>query len=202
VAGGLDVVYPPENKKLYEQIAESGLIIGENPAGTEPLARHFPQRNRIIAGIARGIVVVEAAKKSGSIITAEYAVREGREVFAVPGSPLDPRYSGTNYLIKNGAQLVEDANDILDNLGHVKPITLREQMAEFDFEVEEEVAEKPMPSNLEEVIISKLGKSPVSIDELAGQLELPISKINEVLLELELNGKLQRQFGNKVALAA
>jgi DNA processing protein len=201
VAGGLDVVYPPENKKLYEQISETGLIIGENPVGTEPVARHFPQRNRIIAGIARGIVVVEAARKSGSIITAEYAVREGREVFAVPGSPLDPRYGGTNYLIKNGAQLVEDANDILDNLGHVKPITLREPIAEFDFE-QEEVVEVNVPSNLEEIIISKIGKSPVSIDELASQLELPISKINEVLIELELTGRLHRQYGNKVSLAA
>ena len=202
VAGGLDVVYPPENKKLFDQIAEQGLIIGENPVGTEPIARHFPQRNRIIAGLSRGVVVVEAAKRSGSLITAEYAVREGREVFAVPGSPLDPRCSGTNYLIKCGAQLVETEADIIDNLGHVKPVTLLENMESYEAEQDDVFIEQVIPSNIGELVISKLGRSPISVDELASQLQLPISKINEVLLELEMTGKLQRQFGNKVALAA
>ena len=203
VAGGLEECYPPENAKLFDKIAAQGLILSENPVGTKPLARHFPQRNRIIAGISKAIVVVEAAKKSGSIITAEYAVREGREVFAVPGSPLDPRCSGTNYLIKNGAQLVESANDITENLGHIGTIELQESFAEFEPELElDEPILKHNADDYRDKIIAKLSAAPVSVDEIIQQVEAPTSVVNEVLLELELSGKIQRQFGNKVSLAA
>jgi DNA processing protein len=113
VAGGVDVIYPPENTSLYEKITRQGAVIAELPLHTAPLARHFPRRNRLISGLARGVVVVEAAQRSGSLITATYALEQGREVFAVPGSPLDPRARGSNRLIREGASLTETADDVL-----------------------------------------------------------------------------------------
>ncbi len=202
VAGGLDECYPPENAKLFDKIAEGGLIISEHQIGVRPLQRHFPQRNRIIAGLAKAVVVVEAARRSGSLITAELAVREGREVFAVPGSPLDPRYSGTNYLIKSGAQLVEDAQDIIQNLGHVGQLRLLENLAPYEPEEEDETLAIITPDNYREKITSMLSSSPVTVDEIASAASAPVSVVNEVLLELELEGKLSRQYGNKVSLAA
>src|SRR5262249_38889801 len=115
--GGADIVYPPENQNLYDALVERGAVVAELPLGTEPQARHFPRRNRIISGMARGVVVVEAAAKSGSLITARFALEQGREVFAVPGSPLDPRSRGCNDLLRNGATLTETAADILTQLG-------------------------------------------------------------------------------------
>lgn len=195
VAGGLDSVYPPENAKLFNEIAEQGLIISENPIGTEPQARHFPQRNRIIAGLSVGLLVVEAARRSGSLITAEYAAKEGREVFAVPGSPLDPRCSGTNYLIKNGACLVEGVDDIINNLGKgMIPI-----LKEAEFEYEEEVLSFDS-DDAREKILAKLSSSPSPIDSIAQQTELPIAVVNEIILELELDGTLERSWGNVVSL--
>lgn len=196
IANGLDSVYPPENEKLFEQIAEQGLLLTENPVGTEPQSRHFPARNRIIAGLSMGVLVVEAATRSGSLITADYAVREGREVFAVPGSPLDPRCSGTNFLLKNGAVLVESARDVINNLGREVQPKLFEIEEDFEEEVIFECA------NLRDEIIAKLGASPVNIDELAQQTNSPIRLVNEVLLELEIAGKLERNYGNKVRLLA
>src|SRR5438874_3516807 len=116
VAGGIDVVYPEENRGLYDALCQQGTVVAELPLGTEPQARHFPRRNRIISGMARGVVVVEAAAKSGSLITARFALEQGREVFAVPGSPLDPRCRGCNDLLRNGATLTETAADILTQL--------------------------------------------------------------------------------------
>ena len=194
VAGGLDSIYPPENKKLFEQIEERGLIIGENPVGTEPVARHFPQRNRIIAGLSVGLLVVEAAKRSGSLITAEYAAKEGREVFAVPGSPLDPRCSGTNYLIKNGACLVESIDDIIENLGKGHVPILKESESEYQEEITVDI------ESAKDEVVAKLSTSPIDVDEIAQQTELPIQAVNEVLLELELEGKLERSWGNVVSL--
>jgi DNA processing protein len=140
--------------------------------------------------------VVEAATRSGSLITADYAVREGREVFAVPGSPLDPRCSGTNFLLKNGAVLVESARDVINNLGREVQPKLFEIEEDFEEEVIFECA------NLRDEIIAKLGASPVNIDELAQQTNSPIRLVNEVLLELEIAGKLERNYGNKVRLLA
>ena len=117
VAGGVDVVYPEENRGLYQALASQGTVVAELPLGTEPQARHFPRRNRIISGMALGVVVVEAAAKSGSLITARYALEQGREVFAVPGSPLDPRCRGGNDLLRNGATLTENAADVVSQLG-------------------------------------------------------------------------------------
>src|SRR5205814_1260625 len=117
VAGGADIVYPEENRGLYDALVERGAVVAELPLGTEPQARHFPRRNRIISGMARGVVVVEAAAKSGSLITARFALEQGREVFAVPGSPLDPRARGANDLLRNGATLTETAADVVAQLG-------------------------------------------------------------------------------------
>src|SRR5438270_1852878 len=116
VGGGVDVVYPEENRGLHEALARRGAIVAEPPLGTEPQARHFPRRNRIISGMALGVVVVEAAARSGSLITARLALNQGRDVFAVPGSPLDPRARGSNDLLRNGATLTETAEDVLRSL--------------------------------------------------------------------------------------
>ncbi len=117
VAGGIDIIYPPENEALYEQrIRAEGVIVSEMPIGQAPQARHFPRRNRIISGLSRGVVIVEAAEGSGSLITANYALEQNREIFAVPGSPLDPRAKGTNRLIRDGATLTESASDVLNVL--------------------------------------------------------------------------------------
>ena len=128
IAGGIDVVYPPENEARQQAIAERGLLVAEQPPGVEPRARHFPYRNRIIAGLTQGTVVVEAAPKSGSLITARYAAEFGREVMAVPGSPLDPRAQGCNLLIRDGATLVQIAEDVLEAISplRVRPFRQRE----------------------------------------------------------------------------
>jgi DNA processing protein len=126
VAGGLNIVYPPENKKLYDQICEQGIIIAESPFGQEPFAQSFPRRNRIISGLSQGVVVVEASLRSGSLITARMAAEQGRDVFAVPGHPLDPRAEGTNSLLRDGAILVRSATDILNDIGHFNANGLRD----------------------------------------------------------------------------
>ena len=127
LAGGIDAIYPEENRSLHEAIAERGLLVAEMPVGTVPQARHFPRRNRIISGIALGVLVVEAAERSGSLITARFALEQGREVFAVPGSPLDPRAKGTNRLLRDGATLVESADDILRELAPQRGAPLSER---------------------------------------------------------------------------
>lgn len=197
VANGLDSVYPPENAKLFDEITEHGLLLTENPIGTSPQSRHFPARNRIIAGISQGVLVVEAAKKSGSLITADFAAREGREIFAVPGSPLDPRCSGTNFLLKNGAVLVESGRDIIENLGREIQPKLFEMEDDFDEEIFEFNND-----NFRDDVVAKLSASPVNIDEISQQTSIPIKLVNEVLLELEIAGKLERSYGNKVRLLA
>ena len=197
VAGGIDKVYPPENLKLFQDIAANGLIISENPLGITAQSRHFPQRNRIIAGLSEGVLVVEAARKSGSMITAAFARREGRPVFAVPGSPLDPRSSGTNYLLKTGAVFVENATDILNNLHPVPP---QPKLFEEELQYLGEVLETP--ESLRDRIIAKLSHSPTSVDEVIQQSGASAAHVNEILLELEMNGRITRQYGNKVALAA
>src|SRR5215469_9762503 len=127
LAGGIDQVYPEENRALHEEIAARGLLIAEMQVGTEPQARHFPRRNRIISGASLGVLVVEAAARSGSLITARFALEQGREVFAVPGSPLDPRCRGTNDLIRNGATLVESVDDIIRTLAPTMGTALSER---------------------------------------------------------------------------
>jgi len=199
VAGGIDVIYPPENAALYERIKAEGVIVSEMGLGQQPQARHFPRRNRIISALARGVIVVEAAEGSGSLITANFALEQNREVFAVPGSPLDPRAKGTNRLIRQGAVLTETAADVLDVLRPMLGSDFREperDQADLPF------AEDPGEAQGERVraaIEEALGPAPVAVDELIRLSGAPAGAVLTVLLELELAGRLARHPGNKVS---
>lgn len=200
VAGGIDVLYPPENARLFERLAAEGAVIAELPPGTVPQSRHFPRRNRIISGLSQGVVVVEAALKSGSLITARCALDQGREVMAVPGSPLDPRCQGANRLIREGALLVEDYGHILDHLGQArgaapsfdKKIEISDQDIDFITTIETDQTRAE--------VVSLLGPSPVAVDELLRQCHCSAPIMGMVLLELDLAGRLERHPGNRVSL--
>jgi DNA processing protein len=196
VAGGIDIFYPPENEERQRAMFERGLVIAEMPPGTEPRARHFPYRNRIIAGIGLGTVVVEAAPKSGSLITARLAGEAGREVMAVPGSPLDPRAQGCNQLIREGATLVQTAADVAET---IRPIDSRVQSGSAPFEPPADV---PAETDAEarRSVEDLLGPSPVPVDELVRLSGLPSGSVQLVLLELDLAGRLDRHAGGKVSL--
>ena len=200
LAGGADIVYPQENAKLYEHVAESGCILSDMPLGLEPFAKLFPRRNRLISGLSLGVVVVEAALQSGSLITAKMALDQGREVFAVPGSPLDPHCTGTNDLIRQGAILTEKAEDILTHI-HGLLRLLAEPVAN-DFGPGVGPIDEALLTSGREKILESLSPSPVSIDELVRQCRLTPSVVLAVLLELELAGRVERQAGNKVMLIA
>ena len=199
LAGGADVIYPKENSSLYEQICAHGTIVSEMPHGAEPGGPLFPRRNRIISGLSTGVVVIEAAVRSGLLITARLAGEQGRDVFAVPGSPLDPRSRGTNNLIRQGATLVESAADIVEDLAAMPRLTLAEpEDAAFTARPED-------PGNLDrarDAVVDALGPSPVSVDEIVRSLDLPVGTVRSILLELELAGRLERQPGNVVMLIA
>lgn len=203
LAGGLDRPYPPQNIELLEQICEggSGAAVSEMPFGWEPRARDFPRRNRIVAGLGLGLVVVEAARKSGSLISARLAGELGRLVFAVPGSPLDPRAKGTNDLIKDGAILTTDADDILQALA---PLTGGNQ-GELNFaeplrDNEPQAATVSVASDDDRGrIVEALGPTPVEIDEIMRYTDLPPSEVYLILLELDLAGKLERHPGGMVS---
>ncbi|WP_277968890.1 DNA-processing protein DprA [Sphingomonas echinoides] len=195
IAGGIDVVYPPENAALQEQIATEGLLIAEQPPGTEPRARHFPYRNRIIAGLALGTVVVEAAPRSGSLITARLAGEFGREVMAVPGSPLDPRAQGCNGLIRDGATLIQSAADVLETIRPIDGRMVESPNSAFRAPPPEDASDADRRA-----IIGLLGPVPVAIDELIRQSGASPAIVQTVLLELELAGRLERHAGGRVAL--
>lgn len=201
LAGGLNVVYPPEHQTLYDEIAEQGVLVAEAPWGTEPQARHFPRRNRIISGLSSGVVVVEASLRSGSLITARLAADQGREVLAVPGSPLDPRAHGGNRLIKDGAVLVETAADVLQALSASAARQIREPdlfwtptpalaLAAADDEV----------ARARAALADLLGPTPMPVDDLVRAIGVGPGAVLTVLLELELAGQVERQPGNRVAL--
>ena len=196
IAGGIDVVYPPENEERQRAVAERGLLIAEMPPGTEPRARHFPYRNRIIAGLAAGTVVIEAAPKSGSLITARLAADCGREVMAVPGSPLDPRAQGCNLLIREGATLIQNAEDVLEALEPGAIPAPRRSSPVRDRPIAAVEAGKADRSAL----TGLLGPTPVPVDELIRQSGLTPALVPTILLELELAGRLERHAGGKVSL--
>ncbi len=201
IAGGIDNIYPPENASLYAQIRESGAIISEQPFGLAPFAGSFPGRNRIIAGMSLGSVVVEASPKSGSLITARLALEYNREVFAVPGSPLDPRSKGCNQLLKQGAIMVEAAGDILQGIGHLRGTTLGETPKTlFDLAPPSSIDDESELQKARSLIAEKLSLTPVSMDELVTQCQITPSAALTVLLELELAGKLRRSAGGKVSI--
>jgi DNA processing protein len=195
IAGGIDIVYPPENAALQEEIATRGLLVAEQPPGTEPRARHFPYRNRIIAGLAAGTVVVEAVQKSGSLITARLAGESGREVMAVPGSPLDPRAQGCNGLIRDGATLIQTAADVLEQIRPIDARAVRSPGAHYG---------GPPPQDADDasrrVVTGLLGPVPVGVDEIVRQSGRAPAIVQTVLLELELAGRLERHAGGRVSL--
>ena len=204
LAGGIDQIYPQENTDLYHDIITQGCIISEMPFGTPPTAHHFPRRNRIVSGLAKGVVVVEASTRSGSLITARLAAEQGRDVFAVPGFPGDPRAAGPNQLIQNGAKLIQNADDILEELLHaeqksIQPQTLfdtvGEEATEFDH------APAP-PDNIHEIILQSLSPTPVEVDEISRVCHVSVADIQLSLLELELAGIIDRHPGNRVSKAA
>ncbi len=198
LAGGVDVVYPHENQKLYEAIVNSGLVLSEMPLATRPQARHFPRRNRIISGLAMGLLVVEATHKSGSLITARLALEQGREVFAIPGSPMDPRSKGPNDLIRQGAVLVENAENILEVLRLMEGKRISEPHNDFFDEIAPLDEARDMMS-ARAAIRSKLSPTPVPVDDLIRMTGLSPQEAQSVLLELELAGEISRYPGNRVA---
>ena len=204
LGGGVDVIYPAENADLAAQMAESGLLLSEQPMGLQPQARHFPARNRIISGLARGVVVVEAAAKSGSLITARTALDQGREVMAVPGSPLDGRASGCNMLIRDGAALMRNAEDVIEALSEIaKP----EQPGQPAPEPQLDLANLPAPPSrtladaaaLHRQILDRLGPSPVAEDQLLRDLGAEATAVVPALVELELEGEIRRDPGGLLA---
>ncbi|MBU6474877.1 MAG: DNA-processing protein DprA [Alphaproteobacteria bacterium] len=203
VAGGIDIVYPRENEKLYRQIAEQGAIIAESPFGTEPQARHFPRRNRLVSGLSLGVLIVEAALKSGSLITARMAAEQNREVFAVPGSPLDPRAEGTNKLIQDGAHLALSADDIIHELRSLRLKPLHDQ-ADGPWQSPPRpiggTADQAPDESLRMRIMEMLNSTPVQIDEVIRAAGAPVSDVLIVILELEIAGCIERQPGNKINL--
>ena len=199
IAGGIDIAYPPENAQRQADIAARGLLVAEMPPGTEPRARHFPYRNRIIAGLAAGTVVIEAAPRSGSLITARLAGEAGREVMAVPGSPLDPRAQGCNQLIRDGATLIQTAADVLETL---RPIGGGVASPRMPYEPAVPDAALDPDSDARARIEDLLGPSPVVVDELVRQSGASAGEVQLVLLELDLAGRLERHAGGRVSLTA
>ena len=204
IAGGIDHIYPPENKTLYEEIAKNGLILAELPIGSKPLSQHFPQRNRIISGLALATIVIEAGIKSGSLITANFALEQNRDVFAVPGFPLDPRCIGSNQLIKNGAYLLESVDDIVTN------VVSKDR---FQKELEEKAScfnniglymrnkgNIQVTDRNRTAVVELLSASEVTFEVVAEQLQLELPILYTIFLELELARKITRTAGNKISL--
>jgi DNA processing protein len=199
VAGGVDVIWPSETKHLAHRMWEEGVCISEMPMGEQPRNRHFPRRNRIIAGVSQGIVLVEAAEKSGSLITAQYALEQGREILAIPGSPLDARAAGCNALIRNGATLTRNIDDILDALAHWKaPQTAREPEKEFTHAPPSDDAIE----NARPTVLNLLSPTPTLLDDIIVQSGIAIPIVQTILLELDLAGRLERHHGGYVSLIA
>ncbi|MEO3470905.1 DNA-processing protein DprA [Roseomonas sp. CAU 1739] len=200
--GGVDVPYPPENAALVARMIERGAVVAESPLGTAPQNRHFPKRNRIVAGLSLGVVVVEAAHRSGTLITARLGLEHGREVFAVPGSPLDPRCRGSNDLIRQGAHLVETAEDVLDHLPDVPragPLFDPARMARTLPDSDETASDGlgPPPEGSAE-IIELIGMSPVSVDEVLRRCHLTPPELQALLTDLELEGRVELLPGHRV----
>ncbi len=202
VAGGIDVVYPRENQKLYETICQQGLVIAESPLGMEPAARLFPKRNRIVSGLSTGVIVVEASIKSGSLITARMAGDQGRDVYAIPGYPADPRATGPNKLIQDGAMLATKAQDILQNIENFSQNTLFDNPPQTALESNVIPFEEDPKTNadIKEMLLQNLSQMPVGVDELSRTCHLSVASMQMALLEMELSGRLQRLPGNRVVL--
>ena len=200
VVGGVDVYYPPENADLQNAIAAQGAVISEQPMGTEPQARHFPRRNRMISGLSLGVLVVEAASRSGSLITARTALEQGREVFAVPGSPLDPRAQGTNHLLRQGATRAERADDIaavIAAMADTPPSPLNEPEAALFEGPELSTSDEISPEEGRAQIIELVSPAPLAIDDLVRLSRLTPGTVMTILLELEIAGLVERTLATK-----
>ena len=199
-AGGVDVIYPTENAALAQMILEKGCRISEQPMGMQPQSRHFPMRNRIISGLSRAVVVVEAAERSGSLTTARDALDQGREVLAVPGHPFDARAAGCNQLIRDGAVLVRSAADVLEALA--LPVPMVREVPDLVLEMPQAPRERRTLAEtgaLHSQILARLGPSPLAEDQLIRDLALPPAMVSGELLTLELEGLIQRQAGGLLA---
>lgn len=199
-AGGIDVIYPPQNAPLAAEIGSRGVILSEIALGTAPTRTHFPRRNRLVSGIAQATIVIDAAARSGSLITARFALEQNREVLAVPGSPLDPRAAGCNALIREGATLVRTAEDVIEALEPIAPGTRPDDDDGPGLFETEPVSPSPPPQSVREAVTSLLSVAPVEVDELARAAQAPVGDVMGVLLELELAGRLTRHPGQRVAL--
>lgn len=207
MAGGIDVAYPAENSGLMQKILAEGALLSEQPLGLSPQARHFPQRNRLVSGLSMAVVVVEAAAKSGSLITASCAADQGRDVLAVPGHPMDGRASGSNFLIRDGATLVRSVEDVLAVLPPlVNPSDVTQPQLRMVKEVtppkESGAPSKAPPDTLRQDILSLVGVSPMLEDQLIRDLKRPSAEVIPEIMTLELSGHLERQAGGLVALAS
>ncbi|MCL2566702.1 MAG: DNA-processing protein DprA [Alphaproteobacteria bacterium] len=199
---GVDIVYPRENKQLYEKIIENGAIISEFPTGTAPLPYHFPKRNRIISGISRGVLVIEASLNSGSMITARLALDQGREVFALPGSPGDPRSQGTNSLIKDGAVLTDNIDDIINIIKQHKILSdIAKDKYSYNTPKLHDIKMEDM-DKVKKYLMEILSSAPISIDSILqhNKNNFSYNQISAAILELELIGKIERHPNNKISL--
>ena len=204
IAGGIDKIYPTEHTALFEQIRAHGIIVAESIIGTEPQSNLFPRRNRLISGLSQGVIVVEAALQSGSLITARYAVEQNRDLFVVPGSPMDPRYRGSNALIRNGAALISNAQDVMDTLKAPYHQIMREAAAEQEQDnyLQDQEITEPDAQTLDQLsteIMGHLSDAPILLDELLRACSYSSSIVMSSLLELDLAGKITRHPGNKIS---
>lgn len=204
LAGGLDEIYPNENTALYHSIAEKGLLVSEQPFGMKPFARHFPMRNRVVSGLARATIVVEAAARSGSLLTAGNALDQGREVMAVPGHPFDARSAGCNLLLRDGATLIRSARDVIDTLAAASPLA---QTAMETPETAIPVPEAPLETRnladhaaLHSEILARLAGAPLPEDDLIRDIGIPADRVSSEILNLELEGRIFRKPGGLLAL--
>lgn len=213
VAGGIDVVYPPEHAALQEAIAADGAIVSEQPPGLSPRGRDFPRRNRIISGLSHGVIIVEAAMRSGSLITARMAGEHGRDVFAVPGHPLDPRAYGTNTLLKDGAILTTEARDVIVHLssvagraptvghdGDVRPISNMQDAGDVLDDPPLSAGHAAASDDVRGLVTNALGPAPIAVDDLIRATRLPARAVQTALLELALAGQVTHHGQQLVAL--
>ena len=205
LGGGVDVIYPAENARLADDIAAKGLRLSEQPIGTQPQARHFPARNRIISGLARAVIIVEAAARSGSLLTAHGALDQGRDVLAVPGHPFDARASGCNMLLRDGATLVRGAEDVIEAIGPAHPASAETEApsaAQINMPLDEP-AQKPRSlretAKLHQQILDRLGSAPLAEDQLIRDLATPAAEVAPILVDLEIEGRIRRQAGGFLA---
>ncbi len=210
IAGGIDNVYPPENAQLFAAVGETGCLVTEMPPGFRPRGQDFPRRNRIIAGIARGVIVIEAARRSGTLITARLANEIGREVFAVPGHPLDPRAEGTNDLLKSGATIATTPEDVIGTLGPQIGGPLPRAGPHWPLQAEEAMAPRPSPPSTPtpdtetqrsfDLVLATLGPAPVNLDEIARVTGLSVRSVQVAVLELSLAGRIDRHGAQLISL--